>query len=196
MTSFDINGRAVSVDAEEDTLANWRLVILSDGLWRRRFNADPGVIGQTLVLSGRPYTVVGVMPTSFRFPDGHTELWIPAAFEPEQRVSRTEYMLDVVGRLKPGATIESARAQLDTVMARLRVDHPQANETVGGSVFPLKGEYVTSVQTRLLVLMAAVGAGQQWVEVEVVEVARAAAHLPQKVGAADDLEQGAVAQLG
>lgn len=149
-------GRALT--SAEDNDAAPRVAVLSHALWQRLFNAGPGAIGQALVLNGRPYTVVGVMPPSFRFPDGHTELWVPAAFEPELRASRTEYMLDVIGRLKPGASIESARAQLETVMARLRVDHPQANETVGGSIFPLKGEYVTSVQTRLLVLMAAVGA--------------------------------------
>ena len=147
-----------TLTAADDAYAAPRVVVLSHRLWQRMFNGGPAAVGQTLALSGRVHTVIGVMPASFRFPDEQTELWTAAGFEPELRASRTEYFLSVIGRLKPGASIESARAQLETLMARLRADHPQANETIGASIFPLKGEYVTSVQTRLFVLMAAVGA--------------------------------------
>jgi len=147
-------GRTVEL-SDEDPAAE-RVIVLSHATWQRLFGGDRGAVGRTLTVNGTPRTIVGVMPPSFRFPDGATEFWVPSRFEPEFRANRDQYFIQVVGRLAPGATLDGARAELATVAERLRRDWPLYNGELGIVAFPLQETIVEGVRTRLLVLMGAV----------------------------------------
>ena len=88
---------------EEDAPGAGRVVILSDGLWRHRFNSDPGIVGKALTLNGQSYTVVGVMPQDFQFPSRQDEMWVPMAFTSQEAADRGNNTYEVIGRLKPGS---------------------------------------------------------------------------------------------
>ncbi len=103
-----------------------QVAVLSHGLWRRRFGADPRVIGRTLVLDGYPHLVVGVMPADFEFPMA-AQFWTPLAFVPEQLGPRDLRILTVVGRLRAGATLAAARAELSTLARRLEREYPETH---------------------------------------------------------------------
>jgi predicted permease len=104
---------------DETTVGNDARVMLTDGLWRELFAADPGVVGRTLRLTGRECTIVGVLPRDFRFGDPGARYWIPLALTAEQRSDQARHRNGwfSVGRLKPGATIEQVRDQLKAVDA-------------------------------------------------------------------------------
>jgi putative ABC transport system permease protein len=114
-----------SFTSEEDTMGAAQAVILSDNLWRRRFGADPKVIGRTLTLEGQSRTVIGIMPPDFRFLDD-VELWLPLALDVNQQLSRkgNEVRLKVIARLRPGVTLEAARAELSVILDRQRQSFP------------------------------------------------------------------------
>ena len=141
--------------ADEDPSAE-RVVVLSHGAWRRLFGGDRGALGRTITLNGTPRTVVGVMPASFRFPDGTTEFWAPSRFEPDFRANRDQYFIQVVGRLAPGVSVEAARAEMATIAERLRRDWPLYNGDFRIVVRPLQETVVEGVRTRLFVVMGAV----------------------------------------
>jgi len=103
------------------------VVVLSHGLWQRRLGAAPDVLGRTLVLNGRPMTVVGVMPASFDFPAGGVELWAPLAFAEKDESERKTLSLRVIGRLAAGVGLEQARSDLSSVAAVLERTHPRTN---------------------------------------------------------------------
>ena len=111
----------------EDQPGMEREVILSDGLWRSHFAAAPGIVGQTVRLDDQLYTVVGVMPSSFDFPLA-TQVWTPLALTPGQRASRTSQTLETIARLKPGATIQLAAADIGSIAARLRKTYPDTDK--------------------------------------------------------------------
>ena len=124
-------------------------LILSDGLWKSQFGGDPAVIGRTVTLDDEPYTIIGVMPAGFAFPKRETSFWIPARFTAETYVERTNYWLHVVGRLKPGVSLENARAEMKTVAAALERAYPKDNARTSAAVVPLSDRLPT--QSRLLV---------------------------------------------
>jgi predicted permease len=147
-------GRAF-LPAEDRPGAAAPVAILSHGLWRSRFGGDPGVIGRTLRLQGRSFTVVGVMPADFVYPDW-AEIWIPLV--PGMNPDRDDRWLDVVARLKPGVSLEQARADLDGVAARLAERYPDSNRDWGVRIISLHESIVGPQVTRaLLVLFGAVG---------------------------------------
>jgi predicted permease len=147
-------GRTITT-ADEDPGAE-RTIVLSYATWRRLFGEDRAALGRTLTLNGTPRTIVGVMPPTFRFPDGTTEFWTPSRFEPEFRANRDQYFIQAVARLAPGATIGRARAEMATIAARMRRDWPMYNENLRIVVLPLQETIVAGVRARLLVLMGAV----------------------------------------
>ena len=103
-----------------------RVVILGDGLWKRRFGADPAVIGRLIVLDGIPHEVIGVMPASFAHP-ADAELWLPLAPVGDLQAlfeSRGSYWLTVIGRLKPGVSQVAAQSEMDTIARRLEKEYP------------------------------------------------------------------------
>jgi predicted permease len=147
-------GRGFS--AEEDQLGGPPAVVLSHGLWQRSFGGDPGIVGRAVVLGARSYTVVGVMDAAFRFPAG-AELWTPiATHEPQAAGMRGVRWLNVVGRLAPGATLEQAKAELDTVVRREAVTYEGSAEGRSAVVTPLADHILGQTRPALLVLLAAV----------------------------------------
>lgn len=149
---------------EEDQPGAARSVVLSHGLWRERFGADPAVLGRELRLNGTGYTVVGVAPAEFEDPRlgvgaaGEPRLWRspPAAWTEEGRGRDTRF-LAVVGRLGDGVPLERARAEMAGVMRRLEALDPAANRDRAARVVSLKEEIVAPVRPMLLVLLTAVG---------------------------------------
>lgn len=156
---FQVLGRGAAhgrvFSAAEDGPGAEAVVVLSDGLARRLFG-ERSAIGQTLGLGGIPFTVIGVMPRDFTFPDYDAEYWIPARFDAAFRSNRDQYFLQAVARLKPAVTLEQARAQLNTVMDAIRRDYPQYTQNAIAGVVPMKDLLVDGVRARLLTLMGAV----------------------------------------
>ncbi len=158
-----LHGRAfLPADAEQ---GRERVVILSQGLWERRFGADPNAVGKVLTLNNESYSVVGVMPQETQYPDG-AELWAlarggvpeaPGAATPNAAALRTNHYLTVVARLKPGATLAGAQAELNTVSARLQQEYPDANKGIGARAVPMHEELVGDVRPALLILLGVVG---------------------------------------
>ncbi|KPJ84217.1 MAG: hypothetical protein AMS19_01405 [Gemmatimonas sp. SG8_23] len=134
-------------------------VVLSHALWSRRFGADPGVLGRTVVASGRTYTVVGVMPPAFAFPDRSVEAWIAwdlrsvYSDRPEYRGAR---FLQAVGRLAPGSTLADANAELGGLAAELERAFPAFNRGWGAQLTPLHEEVVREARGTLWVAFGAV----------------------------------------
>lgn len=143
-----------------------RVAVLSHQIWVSRFGADRAVVGAAISLDGEPYTVVGVAPAGFNFPvrSRQVEVWTTLARDAasdtispitEQRGAR---VLDVMGRLGPGASVEAATADLDRIGARLAKAYPDDNGNVGATyVQPLLDFLVGRARTPMLVLFAAVG---------------------------------------
>src|SRR5579883_2642901 len=147
------------LDSESQPGAN-RVAILSEALWRNRFAADPGVIGQTISVDGAATTIIGVMPAGFDFPS-ETEIWIPRYFEnaaitPVQ-IQRGASMLLFYGRLADGADARTALAEVDALSHQYDASHPgfgDTNRTM--TIIPLRDALVGNVRSTLLVLLGAV----------------------------------------
>jgi predicted permease len=151
-------GRAIA--SEDHVEGNNQVVVLSHGAWQRRFGADPGIVGSTLTLSGLPFTVIGVMPPSFEYPYAEAEMWAPLSLIPDDGVPRRRFVrwLSVVARLAPGASIEQAQAEMNTITGRLALEYPEANEGLTAvTMRPLHEQMVGDVQTAMLTVFAAVG---------------------------------------
>src|SRR3954468_2584094 len=144
--------------ADEDKPGT-KVALLNESLWKRRFGSDPAVIGRSLALNGESYTVVGVLPNSVRLPafgNWRDQVWVPLAFTSEEAASRGNHYLEVIGRMKPDATLEQARAEMATIMARLAQQYPEDNTRMGTVVNPLHEEIVGDMKPALLVLLGAV----------------------------------------
>jgi len=146
----------------EDTPDGWRVVMLSDGLWRRRFGADPAAIGRVITMNDRPYTIVGVMPASFepliseRFYQ-RAEMWALVGYERSQpSACRDCQHLKAIGRIKRGTPLETARAEIDAVQAELRRAYPAVYPPEAMTLVPLRDELMGGLRPALLVLMGAV----------------------------------------
>lgn len=142
---------------EEDQPGSNRVAVLSYGLWQRRFGGDNGIVGKPLNLNGDTYTVVGVMPARFQFPSSDDELWAPIAFTTDQATNRNRHYLQVVGRLKPGVSLEQAQTEMSTIAARLQQQYPQSNADLGAAVTSLHEHLVGDIRPALLILLGAVG---------------------------------------
>lgn len=133
------------------------VALLSHGLWQRRFGGDPNIVNQTIPLDGQNYIVVGVMPANFHFLDRETEIWTPIAFTPQQAQNRGGHNLSrVIGQLKPGVTVEQARAEMVTIAGRLAAQYPEVNTGWNVMLLPLLDFTVRRVKPALLVLLGAV----------------------------------------
>ena len=157
---FDVMGASPAIGrtftTDEDQPGNNRVVVLSHRLWMRRFGASAAVVGRSIRMNGVNYTVTGVMPASFDLTIDGEELWMPIAFTPAQKVLHDEHYLTVYGRLKPGISIERARAELDAVAVRVRHDFPKDAKNLTYGMQPFRDQFVGDYRIRLLVLMAAV----------------------------------------
>jgi putative ABC transport system permease protein len=127
-------GRAFNDD--EETPGRDKVAVLSNELWERRYGSDPSILQKTIHLDSIPYTIVGVAPAGFSFPYT-TEVWAPLAFDAETAVNRRGRYLSVVGRLKPGVSVETADAELKLIASQLEKQYPQANTGMSGDTIPL-----------------------------------------------------------
>ncbi len=148
-------GRTITVD--DDQPGHEQVVVLSEQVWRRRFGADPGIVGRDIRMNRIPYRVIGVMPASFVLTDDSEELWVPSAFTPAQWADFGGHRLDVVARLKPGVSIEQARADLVAIAAQLKREHPMENGEHGAAVGSFVSDFVGEYRQRLFILLGAVG---------------------------------------
>jgi predicted permease len=142
---------------EEDAVPNRdAVVILGEGLWRRRFGADPSIVNRTIQLGTRTFTVVGIMPAGFTGVSDTAQLWIPFTMSGRPFDNRGSRGFQTLARLKPGATIAEARAELDTISRQLAAAYPQTNDKRGVEVSPLADEVLQQLRPVVLSLMAAV----------------------------------------
>jgi putative ABC transport system permease protein len=154
---FGVPARLGRFLAPEDFAdARRRIVVLSDGVWRERFGADPAIVGRAVTLDGEAWTVVGVMPPGFeRIVGGR--LWAPLTTGEEFRRERGATYLTVAGRLRPGVTADAAAAEVRAIGRRLAAEHPRTNRDVELVLSPLKERLVGGARPALLVLLGAVG---------------------------------------
>ena len=135
------------------------VAILSDRAWRTYFGADPAIVGQSIVLNGVTFQVVGVMPPGFSFPQEGIDLWRPMEWSQDYRASvgfRRAHSLRTIARLKPNATMEHANAQLQAVVSRLKHDYPATNRVMGASMLPLHDWLIGDTRLPLLLLLTSV----------------------------------------
>jgi putative ABC transport system permease protein len=143
---------------EAEERSNAGAVVLSHRLWQEYFGGDPGAVGRNLILDGKPFAVIGVMPASFpNLVEGDTDLWIPQDLRLGERNSRGNDYLNVLGRLKDGITLEQAQAQLDVIGRNLAEQYPGTNKGRSVHLVPLRSRIVGNARPMLHVLMAAVG---------------------------------------
>jgi len=141
---------------EEDQPGKNRVVVLSYGLWRRRYSADPNLLGKPIRINGDSYTVVGVMPRQFQFTDTRYALWIPMAFNAEDQ-GRGSHSFLVVARLKPGATMAQAATEMAAIGRRLSAQYPTENADKGAAIIPMSEWQVKEMRPILFALLGAVG---------------------------------------
>jgi len=139
---------------QEDSPNGGHVVVLSYGLWQRRFGGNPNIVGQALPLAGEPYTIVGVLGRDFST-DPAADIWIPFQFEPNSTNQGHFFLASAM--LKPGVTLAQADAQLRLAYAEFRRKFPQTDPKGGFAAQPLRDAIVTNVRTSLLVLLGAVG---------------------------------------
>jgi predicted permease len=161
--------RGRTFSTEEEQVGRSNVVVLSDGLWRRRFGGDPNIVGTTLTLEGRKCEVVGVIPSGFQFPHPsfpfgrRADLWMPIAFTEEELAHRSQYNFRVIGRLRADVSLEKAQAEMDTLASRLQQQYPRSyrgpNGEDGGwkiTATSLEELVVARVRPALLILLSAV----------------------------------------
>lgn len=139
------------------------VTILSWGLWQRRYGADPAIVGKTIQLDRQPHTVIGVMPSTFHFPKRGqpAQLWVPIGFTDQERAARGDMHINaVIGRLKDGVSLDTARAELTVLSGRIQANYPPILRGRGElqlSAQPLREEISGQIETPLLLLFGAVG---------------------------------------
>jgi putative ABC transport system permease protein len=150
---------------EEDQAGADRVVVISHGLWRQRYAADPKLIGQKVTLDNESYTVIGVTAPEFQFPRRgeipyvatKVDLYLPIAFTPAIMNNRREGRMAVIARLKPGVSVGQASAAMNAIARRLTEQYPRTNTDKGVRLAPLHQQAVGKARTALLVLLGAVG---------------------------------------
>jgi putative ABC transport system permease protein len=161
--SFNLTGAGepVRVDGRRVSAGLFRLLGVEPQLGRAFLPEEDapgaGVVGKPLTINGQSYTVVGVMPPQFQFPSRQDELWVPIAFGAQEAANRGNNSYEVVGRLKADASLERARAEMDTIAARLKQQYPDAVKSNASVVVPLREQVVGDIKPALLVLLGAVG---------------------------------------
>ncbi|MGH9407261.1 MAG: ADOP family duplicated permease, partial [Terriglobia bacterium] len=149
-------GRTFAPD--EDQLGKNQVVVLSHRVWESRFGADPKIIGRTISLDNKPYTVIGVMPPRTPFDRSQNLLWTPLAFTPKEMTRDYHWMISVA-RLRPGVRLQQAREQMKSIAARIAHDYPESNKGWSVTVDRYQDTFVGQrLRRSLWVLLAAVGA--------------------------------------
>jgi predicted permease len=152
-----IRGRTIRLD--EDIVGKpANVVVMSEGLWKRRFGSDPNIVGAQITLNTRSCTVIGIMPPGFKGLTDSADVWAPFSFmgSAEAMAERGTRGFVAVARLKPGISLAAAQSDMDAIARRLEAAYPQTNEKRGVEVSPLDIELVGPFRPALLLLMAAV----------------------------------------
>src|SRR5258706_1974049 len=152
MSVNPIQGRMLG----QDDLKAPNVIVLGYDLWQRTFGGNPGIIGQSAKLDGEMFTVVGILPAGFSYPE-KTEVWAPLVINGNPTVSREAHCLRVIARLKPGVTPQRAQSEMSTVAGRLEQQYPATNKDLGARVVSLHEYTVGKVKTPLVILLLAVG---------------------------------------
>ena len=159
---FDVLGVRPQVgrffNTNEDSAEAQAVVVLSDALWRGRFGADPGIVGKSVSLDDKPYTVVGVAAPAMSFPQ-RPDVWVPYVFQPYELEphARGGHSLWAIARLKPGVPVASASAELAGIAKNLEAKFPESNTGFGAMVAPLRDQLVGDVRPALFAMLGAVG---------------------------------------
>lgn len=137
------------------------VAVMGYGLWQNRFGGNEEIVGRVLTLDGTPVTVIGVLPPGVDLGLAYSvrkrELWLPKIIQPWEPDSRASAWWTVVGRLKPGVTLEQAEADMDRIGAQLAAEYPATNQGIGVTVVPLREHLVGAARPALLLLLGAVG---------------------------------------
>lgn len=140
-----------------------RVVVISYGLWQRRFGGDPGIVGRQITLNEQPNTIIGVMPATFGWhiqrgtqASKPADIWLPFQITNERRQRRGRFA-SAVARLKPGVPMDQAKQEMNTIGARLAQQYPEFNATWGVNVVPLRTQITGEIRRPLLLLLVAVG---------------------------------------
>ena len=141
----------------EDQAGAERVVITSYGLWQGKFGGDPAFVGRQLTLNGEAFTAVGVMPQDFQFPVDTIDVWMPLPYYPNYKRDRAEINIASVGRLRTGATMKEAQAEMTGIAAALSQQYPQSNKDRGVAVHTFQEMATADVRPMLLMFWAAVG---------------------------------------
>jgi putative ABC transport system permease protein len=134
-----------------------KVVLISYGLWQRRFGADSSLIGKQILLNDQKFTVVGVMPAGFQLMGREVGLWAPATFSQSDLADRGSHYLNVIARLKAGVTPQQAQADIETICQRIARDYPRLAAGMWAYVLPLQEQLAGEMRLALVVLLAAVG---------------------------------------
>jgi predicted permease len=140
---------------EEDTPEGSKVAVISHGLWQRSFSGIENLAGQTINLNGSTYSVVGVMPANFQFPN-RTDVWVPIALSAAARGIRGAHYIGAIARLRDGVTLTQARSDMDSLAALLAEQYPDTNKNWGVNVTPLLDATVGRIRPMLFVLLGAV----------------------------------------
>ncbi len=141
--------------AEEDQPNNVSVVLLSDGLWKRRFGSDPNIVGQQISVGAKPVTVIGVMPPGFDFPE-QSQIWTTSAVNPNEE-PRDNRSFSAIARLRDGVELSHAQAQISAINARLAQQFPDTSKGWDARVSILRDQLVREARPALLALLGAVG---------------------------------------
>jgi predicted permease len=155
---FDVLGVQPTIGrifTPEEEKAKEQVVVLSYGLWQRRFGGDRSIVGRNIVLNNTQTKVLGVMPRGFFFRQKNVDYWMPLYFTPERWAQRGNHFLNVVARLKPGVTRKQAQTEMDAIAARLQQQYPETNAKVGANVVPVQEDFAGDTKDGLLVLQVA-----------------------------------------
>ena len=142
--------------AEEDQPGGPRVVLISYGLWQRRYAGDPAMVGRNIWLNNQKYVVTGVMPRGITFPE-KSEIWLPLALGPRELADRGDHTLRVFARLKPGVPLVQARREMANLAAQLAREYPATNTKLGAIVVDLRDQLVGNLKPAIWAVAAGVG---------------------------------------
>jgi putative ABC transport system permease protein len=134
------------------------VVVISYGLWQRRYGGDPSVLGRTVLMNNTSFQIVGVMPRPFVFRSRDIDYWVPMHWSPADAAKRDSHFLNVVGRLKGGVTLQAARDDLQAIAQSLSERYPDTNYRVGVVLVPVKEEILGNNRLELLILLGSAAA--------------------------------------